>query len=140
MSTADQEPDEGADETPAREDPRGIVEGAGDTVRPVFSVPPGEQPNDQDVQGARILTGFLTRAPFHDYCCRVAERTYTTELPPGMSKVLQLKADHPRLYKASLFADFALRAVVTALLLALACLVLWKALAPFPDFFVEDTQ
>lgn len=117
----------------ARDDPREILRReAGNTIKPVESVPPPVAFEDSggDVEGTRLLSGLLTRSPFLDYCCRLADRSY-----PGKNlqpKVQQLKADHARLYAFCIAADVLLRVVVTVLLIAVGAAVAWKTLAPLP--------
>ncbi|MCW2900325.1 MAG: hypothetical protein JWO67_2590 [Streptosporangiaceae bacterium] len=124
--------DDVPDEEP-KADARALAKRASD-VRPTAHVPQQtgvpEPPayEDPTAGGARFLSHLLTRSPFLDYFCQVAESSYqgkTTE-----PKVRKAQQEHPVLFRSCVVADMILRIVVVLLILALIIAVAIKTLWP----------
>jgi hypothetical protein len=124
--------DDDPDERP-KADARALAKRASD-VRPTAQVPQQtgvpEPPayEDPTAGGARFLSHLLTRSPFLDYFCQVAESSYqgkVTEL-----KVRKAQQEHRLLFRFCVIADVILRVVVVLLILALIVAVAVKTLWP----------
>ncbi|MCW2901187.1 MAG: hypothetical protein JWO67_3452 [Streptosporangiaceae bacterium] len=124
--------DDDQDDEP-RIDARAIAKRASG-VRPTSRVPQqtdvSEPPGYEDptAGGARFLSHLLTRSPFLDYFCQVAEASYQGK--NAEPKVRKAQQDHKALFRFCVTADMVLRVIVAVLILVLIVAVAFKTLWP----------
>lgn len=88
------------------------------------------EPSSELGGGTRALNELLSRSPFFDYFCRVAERSYPAK--GAERRVQDAKKEHTALFAFCVTADMILRVLVALILLAVIVAVLYKTLSPLP--------
>jgi hypothetical protein len=113
---------------------RRLIQETEATARPVEQIPSqaglGMEPQAELGGGTRALNELLSRSPFFDYFCRVAERSYTAK--DAAKRVQDAHKAHKVLFAFCVIADMILRVLVALILLAVIVAVLYKTLSPLP--------
>lgn len=91
-------------------------------------VPEPPDYEDPTAGGARFLSHLLTRSPFLDYFCQVAEATYQGK--NAELKVRKAREERWLLFRFCVVADMILRVIVVILILGLTMAVAVKTLWP----------
>jgi len=107
-----------------------LIEETRASARPERQVPAGLDTGAELAGGTRALNELLSRSPFFDYFCNVAERSSSDKSLE--TRVSLAHAAHSKLFRFCVIADMILRSLVALILLLVIVAVLYKTLSPLP--------